>query len=120
MDYVLNPGIWLLAVLVLSLIGMAANFGLYELGKQGRCAVEERFPSVSQEHWQRLEGLYQRYGSWALLLSGLPLLGPLVSSAAGVFSVKLRTFIMLVLVAQLVRNALIVMAAVGTYSLVTG
>jgi len=120
MDYVLEPGIWLLAVLILSAIGVAANFALYELGKKGRHAVEERFPKVGPEHWQRVQDLYQRFGSWALLLSGIPLLGPLVSTAAGVFDVRLPIFVILVLVCQLIRNTMIVMAAVGAFSLVMG
>ena len=120
MDYVLEPGMWLLAVLLLSTIGVAANFGLYEIGKQGRTAIEERYPKIGPEQWQRVQSLYQRFGSWALLLSGIPLLGPLVASAAGAFDIRLPTFFILVLVSQLLRNTLIVMAAVGTFSLVAG
>ena len=52
-----------------------------------------------------------------VLLSGVPVLGSLLTTAAGAFDVRLFTFVVFVLIAKLVRNWLIVVVPLEIYRL---
>ena len=107
MELLLEPIAWLI-VLLLSILGVVGNLALYRIGKGGADAIRERFPRIKPEQWQRVKSLFDEHGSLALLLSGVPLLGSLLTTAAGAFDVGLLQFILFVFVAKFVRNWLIV------------
>ena len=90
---ILEPWAWLLVIL-LSLLGVVGNLTLYKLGKEGLEAVVSRFPRINPARWQRAGELFETRGSWILLLSCLPGLGLLLSTAAGAFDVKLHEFVL--------------------------
>ena len=108
---ILTPWAWLLIV-PLSLLGVAGNLTLYKLGKQGFETVASRFPLVTPARWHRAEEMFKAQGTWILLLSSLPGLGILLSTAAGAFDIKLHKFILWVMVAKMTRNWLLLIAAV--------
>ncbi len=116
MDLLLDPTAWLI-VLLLSILGVVGNLALYHIGKGGVDAIRERFPQVKPEQWQRVKRLYDEHGSLALLLSGLPVLGSLLTTAAGAFDVGLFSFVLFVFIAKLVRNWLIVVIPLEIYRL---
>lgn len=95
---------------------MAGNLALCQIGKRGVDAIHERFPQVKPEQWQRDKRLYDQHGSLALLLSGVPVLGSLLTTAAGAFNVRPFTFVVLVFVATLVRSWLLAILFYGTYN----
>ncbi len=114
-----DPVAWLV-VIAFSLLGSVGNLALYEAGKQGVDSIRARFPRIKDEHWLRVKGLYDNYGAWILLLSGIPVLGSLLTTAAGAFGVPRPFFLILVTIGKLVRNWLLALLFYGTYNAVTG
>ena len=119
MELLLDPTAWLI-VLLLSVLGVVGNLALYQVGKRGLDSIRERFPQVKEEQWLRVKKLYDQHGSLALLLSGVPVLGSLLTTAAGAFNVRLFPFVVLVFVAKLVRNWLLAILFYGTYNYFRG
>jgi membrane protein YqaA with SNARE-associated domain len=115
----LEPVAWLIVV-ILSLLGSIGNLALYEVGRQGVGAIRKRFPRIKDEHWQRVKGLYDNFGGWVLLLSGIPVLGSLLTTAAGAFGVPRPAFLILVTIGKMWRNWLLVILLAGTYNYFTG
>jgi membrane protein YqaA with SNARE-associated domain len=113
-----NPLVWLI-VIVLSVLGVFGNLALYGVGRRGYDAVRERFPRVKPERWEQVAKLFEEHGSLALLLSGVPILGSLLTTAAGAYRVRVPVFVLLVFVAKFVRNWLIVVIPRELYLLFT-
>jgi membrane protein YqaA with SNARE-associated domain len=118
MDLLLEPLVWLLVVL-LSVLGVFGNLALYGVGKRGYDSIRERFPRVKPERWEGVAKLYEEHGSLALLLSGVPVLGSLLTTAAGAFGVRVPVFVLFVFIAKFVRNLLIVVIPRELYLLLT-
>jgi membrane protein YqaA with SNARE-associated domain len=78
----LDPIAWLI-IIAFSVLGSLGNLALYQVGKQGVDAIRKRFLRIRDEHWLRVKHLYDKYGGWVLLLSGVPVLGSLLTTAAG-------------------------------------
>jgi membrane protein YqaA with SNARE-associated domain len=114
-----DPVAWLVVV-GLSLLGAIGNLALYQVGKQGVDAIRQRFPRIKDEQWQRVKRLYDEHGSLVLLLSGVPVLGSLLTTAAGAFDVRMFQFVLFVFIAKLVRNWLIVVVPLEIYRLMVG
>ena len=108
---------WLLVILV-SLLGAVGNLTLYKLGKEGQEAVASRFPRIDLARFRRAGELFQKRGSWILLLSSVPGLGLLLSTAAGAFGVETHEFLLWVMVAKMVRNWLLLIIVANLYYLV--
>jgi membrane protein YqaA with SNARE-associated domain len=115
----LDPTAWLIVV-VLSILGSAGNLALYQVGKQGVDAIRKRFPRIKDEQWQRVKDLYDTYGGWVLLLSGVPVLGSMLTTAAGAFGVPRPAFLLLVTIAKMLRNWLLAILLSGTYTYFKG
>lgn len=84
MDLLLEPKAWL-TVILLTILGAAGNLALYELGKQGTNAVLSRSSRIDSDQRERVGRLYEEYGSRVLVLSAVPVLGSVVTTAAGAF-----------------------------------
>jgi membrane protein YqaA with SNARE-associated domain len=119
MHLLLDPTAWLIVV-AFSALGSIGNLALYQLGKQGVDAIRARFPRIKREQWQRVKDLYDNYGSWVLLLSGIPVLGSLLTTAAGAFGVPRPAFLLLVTIGKMLRNWLLAILLVGTYNYFRG
>jgi membrane protein YqaA with SNARE-associated domain len=114
-----EPEAWLLIV-AFSVLGSVGNLALYQVGKQGIDAIRQRFPRIKDEQWLRVKGLYDKYGAWILLLSGIPVLGSMLTTAAGAFDVPRPMFLLLVTIGKILRNWLLVILAAGTYNYFRG
>jgi membrane protein YqaA with SNARE-associated domain len=119
MDLLVEPRAWLL-VAVVTLVGTATNLVLYKLGKEGAEVVLERFPRIDPERLHRAQDLVATRGSWVLLLSGIPWLGAVLVTSAGILEVALAKFLLWVLISLGVRNWLVLIAVVEGYQLVAG
>jgi membrane protein YqaA with SNARE-associated domain len=119
MELLLDPIAWLIVV-AFSVLGTIGNLALYQVGKQGVDAIRKRFPRIKPEQWQQVKRLYDNYGGWVLLLSGVPLLGSLLTTAAGAFGVPRPAFLLLVTVGKMLRNWLLAILLFGTYSYFRG
>jgi membrane protein YqaA with SNARE-associated domain len=115
----LDPVAWLI-VIAFSLLGSIGNLALYEVGKQGVDSIRKRFPRIKDEQWMRVKGLYENYGAWILLLSGIPVLGSLLTTAAGAFGVPRPFFLLLVTIGKMLRNWLLAMLFSGAYNYFSG
>ena len=119
MHLLFDPEVWLV-VLALSFFGSIGNLALYQLGKQGIDAIRQRFSRIKDEQWLRVKGLYDKYGSWILLLSGIPVLGSMLTTAAGAFDVPRPMFLILVTIGKMLRNWLLAILIYGTYNYFRG
>lgn len=119
MDLLLEPQAWLVVIL-LTILGTAGNLALYELGKQGTKAVFQRFPRIRTERWEKVGRLYEQYGARVLALSAVPVLGSLVTTAAGAFGIKRLAFLFWVILAKLLRNWLLAVILYELYYHFTG
>ena len=114
-----EPWAWRLVIL-LSLLGVAGNLTLYGLGRQGEEVVVARFPRIEPARWKRAGELFETRGSWILLLSCLPGLGLVLSTAAGAFGIRMRAFLLWVTIAKMARNWLLLIIVVSLYRLAVG
>lgn len=106
---------WLLAVLLIShhdplavvLVATAGNttgaLTTYAIGLWGGPYLVQRVLRISQESQQRAERCFNRYGSWALLLSWVPILGDPLCLAGGVLKTGIWRFVLLVAVGKFLR-----------------
>ena len=119
MDLLLEPLAWLLVILV-SLIGALTELAFYKLGQEGMEAVTARLPRIKPEQWNRARELFEKRGSWILLLSGVPGLGMVLVTAAGAFGVRVGEFILWATVGKVLRNWILLVTAAEAYRAVTG
>ena len=119
MYLLLDPTAWLIVVAV-SVLGSIGNLALYQVGKQGVDAIRKRFPRTKPEQWQRVKQWYDHCGGWVLLLSGVPVLGSLLTTAAGALGVPRPAFLLLVTIGRMMRNWLLAILVAGTYGYLKG
>ena len=119
MELLLDPKVWV-AVILFSILCAVGNLANYQVGKRGVEAVFSRFPQIKPEQWERVGGLYKRHGPRILLLSALPVLGFTLTTAAGVFNIKISTFLFWVIIAKTTRNWLLLLFGYETVRLFAG
>jgi membrane protein YqaA with SNARE-associated domain len=119
MQLLLDPTAWVI-ILVLSVLGSVGNLALYQVGNQGIDAIRQRFPRIRDEQWLRVKRLFDNYGSWVLVLSGIPVLGSMLTTAAGAFDVPRPAFLLLVTIGKMLRNWLLAILFYGTYNYFRG
>ena len=106
---------WLLAVLLInhfdpSLVVLVAALGntagavtTYAIGLWGGPYLVRRVLRISRDSRLRAERYFNRYGSWALLFSWLPLLGDPLCLASGVLKTGFWRFVLLVALGKSLR-----------------
>jgi membrane protein YqaA with SNARE-associated domain len=119
MHLLLDPTAWLI-VIAFSVLGSIGNLALYQVGSQGVDAIRQRFPRIKEDQWLRVKSLYDKYGGWILLLSGIPVLGSLLTTAAGAFGVPRPLFLLLVTIGKMLRNWVLAILIYGTYNYFRG
>ncbi len=72
-----------------------------------RFAGRRWFP-VSAGRIEQASAFFNRYGSWPLLFSWLPIVGDPLTVAAGVLRIRLRLFLPLVVIGKAVRYLFVV------------
>lgn len=73
------------------------------LGKYLQRLQERRWFYFSREQVEKAQRYFQRFGKYSLLLSWLPVVGDLLTLAAGIFNVRLVPFFILVGAGKLLR-----------------
>jgi membrane protein YqaA with SNARE-associated domain len=101
-------------VLVASLGNYLGACTTFAIGLWGSEFVIEKILRIDARQRQRSEKLFTRYGSWALLLSWLPIVGDPLCLLAGVFRTGFLRFSLLVFTGKLARyTTLAVLARQG-------
>jgi membrane protein YqaA with SNARE-associated domain len=99
----LNVRLWILVLLV-SGWGTAGALVPYYLGRRGTKAVFEHYPRLEGQPWERLGAIFQRWGAFSLVLSGIPIVGGALLVAAGAFDIRRWPFLYWSFVGKVLRN----------------
>lgn len=116
---IVETWIWPL-VLLLTLSGAAFSYVKYQAGSVGIDEILKRYPNLSRDRLEQVDGLFDRHGSIVLFLTGIPVLDTIVSLVAGASKVKRGTFILWVSVAKLLRWSLLAVILSGGFALLSG
>jgi membrane protein YqaA with SNARE-associated domain len=103
----LDTSLWILVLLV-SGWGTAGSLLPYYVGQRGTKAVFEHYPRLEGRPWERLEAVFQRWGGFTLILSGIPGLGAALLVAAGAFGIRRRVFLCWVFAGKVLRYWVVV------------
>jgi membrane protein YqaA with SNARE-associated domain len=90
-------------VLVATLGNSCGALTTYAIGLWGGPYLIQRLLRISPESQRRAEHHFNRYGSWALLFSWLPVIGDPLCLVGGLLRTGLWRFILLVSVGKFVR-----------------
>jgi membrane protein DedA with SNARE-associated domain len=100
-------GLWGMVVII-SLVGVLTKLVYFKIGKEGREAILDHIPKLEPERLEDIEERFLNGGSRLLLLSSIPGLGSAIAASAGLLHTPLLTFILLVLISNLIRNSLVI------------
>lgn len=92
---------------IATLANTAGSILNWWLGREVHRFSDLRWFPVSPEQLKRARGWNDRYGRWALLLSGLPFVGDPLTVVAGLMRHPLASFVSMVLLAKGCRYALV-------------
>jgi membrane protein YqaA with SNARE-associated domain len=109
--------LWILVLLV-SIWGTAGSLIPYYVGQRGTKAVFEHYPRLQGRPWERLEAIFQRWGAFSLILSGIPGLGAVLLVAAGAFGIKRLVFLGWVFVEKVLRYWVVVFVVLASLQVV--
>ncbi len=103
---------WLLVAVASAgnILGSVVN---WILGRSAEHFRDRTWFPVSQEHLDRAQGWYRRYGRWSLLMSWVPVIGDPLTVAAGFLREPLWSFLVLVAIAKTLRYAVLALITLG-------
>lgn len=77
----------------------------YVLGTLGSNFIISKLLRIDTKQMQRAEKIYQRYGTWSLLLSWVPIVGDPICLVGGIFRIHFLHFSILVFLGKFCRYA---------------
>lgn len=114
-----NLGFWV-TVLLISVVGVLTKLVYFRIGQGGREAILEHIPNLEHERLEAIEDRFDSGGSRVLLLASIPVLGSAIAASAGLFQTPLLTFVLLVLISNVIRNGLVIFVFDQGIQLVSG
>jgi membrane protein YqaA with SNARE-associated domain len=99
--------LWLAATIG-NTLGSCVN---WFLGREIVRFRDRRWFPVSLQQLQKAQALFNRYGTWSLLLAWLPVVGDPLTLVAGVLRVRFVLFLMLVATGKGLRYAVVIYMA---------
>lgn len=97
-----------------SFLGSVTN---YFVGLKGTEFVMSRYVKVEPVWLQRAENFFDRWGAVVLFFSWMPFIGDALTLVAGVADTDFKVFTFWVLVGKLLRQIVLVLAAMGLLTL---
>lgn len=94
--------LWAVATLGNSL-GSCIN---YALGAWASDAINKKYQHAKS--WQQAQNIYNRYGSWSLLLAWLPIIGDPITLVAGLARTRFSLFLLLVIIGKGARYRVLI------------
>jgi len=88
--------------------GSAVN---WLLGKYLQKLKDRRWFYFNQQQIERAQHYFQKYGQYSLLLAWLPVVGDLLTLAAGIFQVRFVPFVLLVGTGKILRYLVVIYLA---------
>ncbi|QQQ52724.1 DedA family protein [Pseudomonas syringae] len=93
-----------------NVLGSVVN---WYLGRSVEHFRHRRWFPVSERHLDRAQCTYQRYGSWTLLLSWVPIIGDPITMIAGIMREPLWSFLLIVTLAKGLRYLMLTAITLG-------
>jgi membrane protein YqaA with SNARE-associated domain len=103
-----TPWLLWLAATTGNTLGSCVN---WFLGREIVRFRDRRWFPVSPQQLQKAQALFNRYGTWSLLLAWLPVVGDPLTLVAGVFRVRFVLFLLLVATGKSLRYAVVIYMA---------
>jgi membrane protein YqaA with SNARE-associated domain len=103
-----TPWLLWLAATIGNTLGSCVN---WFLGREIVRFRDRRWFPVSLQQLQKAQALFNRYGTWSLLLAWLPVVGDPLTLVAGVLRVRFVLFLMLVATGKGLRYAVVIYMA---------
>lgn len=95
-------------VAVATLGNTAGSVVNWLLGKYLQHLQHRRWFYFSAEQVKKAQGYFQRFGKYSLLFAWLPVVGDLLTLAAGIFNIRVAPFLLLVGLGKLLRYLAVV------------
>lgn len=103
-----DPALLLLVATTGNTAGSAVN---WLLGKYLQTLKSRRWFYFTEQQIERAQHHFQKYGQYSLLLAWLPVVGDLLTLAAGIFRVRLVPFLLLVATGKMLRYLVVIYLA---------
>jgi membrane protein YqaA with SNARE-associated domain len=103
-----TPWLLWLAATTGNTLGSCVN---WFLGREIVRFRDRRWFPVSPQQLQKAQALFNRYGTWSLLLAWLPVVGDPLTLVAGVLRVRFVLFLLLVATGKSLRYAVVIYMA---------
>lgn len=107
----LDPTLLLIVATVGNVLGGCTT---YIIGRFGGDYLTTKVLRMSNSAIEKADVRYQKYGSWSLLLSWVPIIGDPLCFIGGVFKTPFALFLILIFMGKLARYALLTYATVAT------
>ncbi len=108
-----DPGSAVTVATVGNFLGACTTYGI---GIWGSAFLLQKVLRVNMEQTERAAAFFRRYGSWALLLSWVPVIGDPLCLVAGSLRCNFFLFAVLVFIGKFARYAFIAAVTVGSLS----
>ncbi|NKF49784.1 DedA family protein [Shewanella sp. WXL01] len=105
-----QPELWLELLVVASVGNTLGAITSYYLGYVGRYAKSP--DAIHSPRYQKALGWIERYGSWSLLLSWLPVIGDILCLMAGWLKLPITSSVVLIFIGKALRYSLIAWAII--------
>ncbi|MDC8829527.1 YqaA family protein [Alteromonas gilva] len=105
----------LLMVLIATAGNVMGSLTNYALGYFANEVVIKKWLRISDVEFSRAEQRFKRYGTWALCLAWVPLIGDPLTVLAGVLKVRLWWFLLLVTTGKCLRYVVLTYMVVGLW-----
>ncbi|NVK58159.1 MAG: DedA family protein [Alteromonadaceae bacterium] len=106
------PALMVLIATVGNVLGSVTN---YALGYWANTVVVKKWLRISDAEFSRAEQRFKRYGTAALCLAWVPVIGDPLTVLAGVLKVRFSWFILLVTAGKCLRYLVLAHAVVGLW-----
>jgi membrane protein YqaA with SNARE-associated domain len=106
-----DPGSVVMIATVGNFLGACTTYGI---GFWGSAFLLHKILRIDEKQTDRATALFNKYGSWSLLLSWLPIIGDPLCLVAGSLRFNFVLFSVLVLIGKLGRYAFIAAVTTGT------
>ena len=102
-----SPTLLIIIATIANVLGSLVN---YVIGRWGADSILYHWFKLSPKQIKTSTARFNRYGSWSLLFSWVPIFGDPLTFLAGLLKVRLSLFILLVFIGKLARYILLCQA----------